>query len=349
MSVAFEEILNECITAIERGEQLETVIRRYPNHSQQLREALNMVEVLRSLPAEPSSEREEDALVAFLQQADVFASMPQAQNGNGYHPVEALPQGPVRLYEPLPSEETTTRPKRNVYQRILSVSSAAAILLGTIGLYVFLRASFALPGEAFYAVKLQIEQMQRALLNTDAEIAEFDEQLEEKRVDEIRQLIAEAETEQTLAFEGTIQLVQGTSIIVEGISVQVDDATAIEGRLIANRFAEVEGLINDDAQFVATSIKVNLLPEDLLPEPEDTPVPTETEVIVSSPQPPATQDAEEEPATVDDGTADPGAVVEDSPTLTAVPNPTFEPIRPATVVPREDQIEDLEPVEVDNE
>lgn len=347
MSIAFEEILNECIRAVEAGKSVEQVVADYPEYASDLRAALHTVGTVMRLPADPSPGAEERALTAFLQEAQVLTPASTNGNGNGRRRV-IVDDTPIRLHEPLPVSKMQPNKRLRKPQRWLSVSSAVALLIGILGVYVFLRASFALPGEAFYAMKLQIEQAQLASLSDAERLNEFEARLEQRRIDEIKQLISQAQPGEQLTFEGTINEVQASTVLVEGIAVQIINETTVEGTPAASRQAAVEGEVNEDAEFVASFIAVEQ-GDDAPTQPDVvvTPNATETELVISEPEDtrtPEANDASTDETTALEEPASGGVVVEPVETPSANDAPALEPIRPATVVPQGEDIVTLEPV-----
>ncbi len=306
MSVAFEEILHECIRAVENGEHIEQIVTCYPAHAEELQQALRTVEMVMHFPTEPTHHTRENALNSFLNEAEQLHHTVVSPSNNGHQDV--ADNVPVRLTRRL--EHTSTTSQGGLHKRLLSVTSAAAILIGTASMYVFLKASYSLPGDSFYALKLQIEDVQRASISDQNRLNAFDERLEERRVNEVKQLLGGIQTDELLVFEGTVEVVYAASLTVAGVDVQINESTVTEGLLTAGSQAEVTGTINNRAQFVASSIVVG--------EPEEDSIRGEVT------ETPINEDNLDEEVT---------------PVATAVPMPTNDPFYP--------DIQTLEPVEVD--
>lgn len=182
-------------------------------------------------------------------------------------------------------QQAQTQRRQMAFRRVAASGLAVAalfvmLLCGLVGIGGAVASQAALPGDALYPVKRTLEDVQTAF-DPGAQ-----ERFEAERVEEVQALIAAGRTE-AVAFSGMVQAVEGRTLTVAGIEVQVPESIASEEALTRAEGgrAEVEG-ITGSGEVVASAITIEA-PEGpvtvptatlspTVPPPTDTPPPTET-------------------------------------------------------------------------
>ena len=188
-------IFQECLEAAQRGEDLEQIVSRYPEHADELLQRLEMVRWL--------SENE-----------TVVESRP------GF-----LPASRQRLVERLKRESAAeaTRPRdpralkafqvRRFWQALNSISIALLVLFfGLIAFQGLSLAQTSIPGDMLYGVKILGEQVHLKTTFTPAQKAELNVEYAGRRSGEIVELI----------FEGRFDYLTSTSLNLKEHVLQAD-------------------------------------------------------------------------------------------------------------------------------
>lgn len=191
MNERLYEALEVCIQALETGADLEGVLKRYPQMTDELRPLLEAVAQAQSL------------------------SIPSA-------PEDAIKRGRARvLQHAAEMRESSGKPRVAGFSFArLAASLALALIFIFSGVGLVRASSDALPGDNLYRVKRTWEDV-RLLLMFDAEGREgLAYEFEMKRLEEVSKLLAEGRFT-TVSFTGVVEQIDGNQWLVSGINVLI--------------------------------------------------------------------------------------------------------------------------------
>ena len=232
LMTAFDDSLN----ALATGESVGAVLARYPHLGDDLRPMLEAVQAARqygmAAPAPPAAQNRNRA--RFLARAAALRG--QRRPAAGW-----LSLGGLRPWV--------------FAHRVLAASLAVALGL-TLGAAGVLNASAAsLPGQPLYALKRTVEQTQLLLAFDGATREELAADFSERRVNEVRDLLADAQAV-NVAFGGLLERVVGERWTVAGIAVIVPDGTEVMGIPFPGLYVEIQGSSQTGGAVIATRVEV---------------------------------------------------------------------------------------------
>jgi hypothetical protein len=234
------EILEICLQDIERGENIETVLFRYPDVADELRPILEGSMHARSMAiVGPSPE------VMRRNRAKVLQHAAQMREAN------VKPASPRRIW--LAS------------LRRMAVTLAVVVLLLVSGTGLVSAASTTLPGDNLYPVKRTWEDLTE-LLTLDLQHREALEiQHETQRIYEVQELFA-AGVSAEVDFSGLVTSQDGNEWIIADIRVVVTDQTEVrDGPIIAGDAVRVRGQTQPDGSVLAERVRL-LSPGENIPD-----------------------------------------------------------------------------------
>jgi hypothetical protein len=241
MNADLELKLIDCLSALDGGESLETVLARYPGDADQLRPMLEVAAALPTLRLEPSQAAKSKSRKAFLAQAAALRER--------------------------------AHPRRRPNLRPLTTFASLALALILVAGGAVVASASALPGDPLYGVKRLVENARLSLASDRATLAA---QFDQERVRETQALLSvgrEAEVE----FGGVIESIQPRAWVVAGLPVGIDATTRIDGEPQVGLRAQVRGR-TAGGMLTAASIAVERgeQPTPVPSEPEPTPTPSAT-------------------------------------------------------------------------
>lgn len=272
------DALEICLQALEQGEDMETVLRRYPHLAAELRPILEA-----SLHAR--------TLAAFE------------------IPGETLRRGRARLLQRAAELRRSRRAPRRSFLftfRPLAVTLMLVVFfLGGTGLVS--ASSGALPGDSLYPLKRGWEDFRLIFIADEVERDGLELEYENERFEEIHELLARGRTEE-VTFSGYVIAINGDRLNVSGLPVHTAGAALPAQPLTAGAAVMVSGATRPDGAIQAS--QVAFLPSDaVIPtvEPEefeqedaeeenqDAPQPeSDDEVESDSPSTPEAPDSEDD-------------------------------------------------------
>ncbi|MCB9003359.1 MAG: hypothetical protein H6664_03235 [Ardenticatenaceae bacterium] len=296
MNDPFEQIITDCLDALEQGEPLEQILARYPEALSKLRPILQTAVQLSQLNLQPTRAAQLQSRAAFL---DYGATMQQTQS------TRRIPWlGLRRILAPL----------------------MAVFVLALLGLGAVSTSASALPGDTLYEVKLLVESA-RSALTGDPEALQAD--LKQERIREIGELLALGRSTD-VHFTGMITAVSDTTLLIAGLNTELTSDTQVIGTLAVGLQAEVDGR-TENGRLLANIVRVEddplpptPTPTATNPAPSATPQPTMTETAVPSPTATLTTTPTATPTVT--------ATTEPTETLTPTPTPT-ESLQPTLPPP----------------
>ena len=161
MSRKFEDILNECLEGVLRGDPVKGYLARYPEHAGELERLLRT------------------ALVAA--EASRLRPSPEFKAAARYRVMSAF------------GRAAEARRRRFGWSRRWAMAVVAVALVCTSGIGTVLAAEQSLPGEPLYQVKMAREQVELTLARDDVSKAKLYVELAEKRVAEAERLAGKVE------------------------------------------------------------------------------------------------------------------------------------------------------------
>ncbi len=210
-------VLEDCLTLLEQGEDLETCLRKHPADADRLRLLLAAAIQTRALADDRvSQEVMHRNRVKFLNQA-----------------------AEIR-------EERRSPNRRNSFsfQRVLRFSFAlllAIVILVGVGSTGLVSASSAsLPGDSLYEVKLTWENIRLKLTNSEQERVKLEDEFKQERLTEVGGLFSR-ERQEKVKFSGRVNIMLEGGVLVSGVPVMIASATLVEGQIPPGVWVEVEG------------------------------------------------------------------------------------------------------------
>ncbi|MFH1084970.1 MAG: DUF5667 domain-containing protein [Chloroflexota bacterium] len=169
----------------------------------------------------------------------------------------------------------------------MSLVALSVLMAGTLG-----ASAQALPGGPLYGVKRTVEQVRLTLTLDETQRGAYQEQLVETRREEVRQVVAQGKSV-AVAFQGTLEGVGESSLVVNGIEVAVAPETARAGAALVGQVVAVQGQVSQ-GRVAATAVLVRPTAAPSEPpvlgttrSPDPTPRPRATE-LKPEPSPTAT-------------------------------------------------------------
>lgn len=229
------DALAVCLDAMAIGSDLETCLGMYPTLAEDLR-----------------------PLLQTAQTAQIASPLPV--------PIEAMNRSRTRLLGRAAEYRTAPRPRAGVFAWLtrtprFAVSSLVTIMVLFAGLFTINSlAARALPGDAFYPLKLSIENATMGLTPGSPAQQALEQVYRERRIDEVRALLI-AGREETITFEGVFaarELLSGVAperLLVSDIYVLNTIDTTTIGELEIGMLIQVVGRTRADGYVEATVLR----------------------------------------------------------------------------------------------
>jgi hypothetical protein len=252
MDTSSERMVIEALQALESGQPIAEILKRYPQNEDELRPiletaiALSKVRVAHSLAAQAESRQQMLARAAAM------------SNGADQPPALFV-----------------------WFRRMTMALSPLLVIFVIVIAGLFFASSEALPGDFLYSTKREVEDLRLSLTTNLFAREELQKSFEEERILEIEQLLVSGQQAE-VSFSGVIESVNEDTWIVAGLRVSLTSLTEVEGQPIAGRIAWIEAMTSD-GKLIANAITI-----EFVPEPSPTPGPTPQEAKVVTPEVPPT-------------------------------------------------------------
>ncbi len=298
MTQSLEQKLIECLDALENGESLDVILRRYPNDAAQLRPFLETAVQLDQLPIQPTVAAQTASKQTFLEQAAVMKAAPAV-------------------------------PFWKSWQQWFRLATALAMFLMLFLVGAAYASTKSVPGDFLYNGKRFIEDV-RLQAASPLQKIELADRYNQERITEINQLLS-AGREEDVSFYGFIEaVVDDDTLTIADLTVLLNENTEIEGDVAVGYFAEVHGRTQNNAILAAHIIIASPSPaEDTTPKPE----PTSTATPQMTATPTNTGTPTVTITATPTKTVTPTATATDTPTPTITPSPTETATPPPTIAP----------------
>jgi hypothetical protein len=246
--VAFDE----CLIKLERGADLETCLKSYPDLAAELRpmlEAAIQTTVLMSSVLVPAGSQESSRR-RFLDRAVILRSK---LNGRASALRTTTPGSPTRPgSHALGWLGAILRP---VARHAYVAATILILLFLLVGAGAMRASAHSLPGTPLYDLKLTLEQTQIDLSRSPESRARLESEFNERRIDETRQ-VTERRWNVALAFGGLLDAINGEDWSVAGRKVIVPAGISLEGNPQIGLYVWVTGIAQSDGSVLARQIQV---------------------------------------------------------------------------------------------
>ena len=206
------DALEEGLAALETGSDLESVLAGYPD--------------------------QQDELLALLDAAQAARELAQPEI-----PAAAQHRSRTRVLNRAAELRSAAKPHWRPWQRLPKLAVAAllvlVILLSGSGLIV--ASARTLPGDAIYPIKRVVESIQLGLTFDPATHDQIESQFQERRLEEVEQLLDLNRTE-LVSFYGEVNQQNPDVWVIDGLEVLITPETLIIGKIKLGDLVEVEGL-----------------------------------------------------------------------------------------------------------
>ena len=232
MDSYLEVALIECLDALEQGQPIDQVLARYPELAAELRPMLETAVTLPQINVQPSLAAQHHSRNTFLAQAAAQKEAKSAQpSASGF----------------------------NLRRILMPITSLAlVVILFAAGLGPL--SAGALPGDALYGAKILVENARSAFTANPATDAALTEQFNQRRIQEIKALLAENRAA-NVAFTGEIEAVQAGLWTISGFATEINNETQVfGGDPLVGQMAMVNGRTTNGS-LIATTI--TLLPTNI--------------------------------------------------------------------------------------
>jgi hypothetical protein len=211
LNARFEALLIECLDALEAGEPVEQILARYPQDAAGLRPLLHTALALENAALEPSPEGERRSRDAMLMAASF-----------------ALKPAPVRPHSG---------------SGLLRAFGTLVVLLTLSGGIVLVASGSALPGQPLYGAKRFVEDVRLAMAPDAQSRAALQTAFDAERISEI-QALAQSGGRASVEFTGQVDSFDGTELVVDGLSLLLEDASAIDGEIYPGAMVRVVVMVD---------------------------------------------------------------------------------------------------------
>ncbi len=303
-----ENTLAQAIERLTAGESLDTILTSAGADAEWLEPLLTAATAVHDLRDAVPIPSAEVSLARFLAQAEQIASEPPSEPA----PRPWRDHWAARLRLPAGGGLRWASAAISVILLSFVLTLGGALFLGS---PTVMAAQNVLPGQLMYPVKRLGEEIYLWLpQSSESRSAKFAE-YEKRREEEVRMLL-NRRLEARVTFQGRVDALGASQVIVNGISLQVVDDTQIEGPLATGARVLVEARTLRSGEIIAIRLVVEQPGRaPTVPSPTATPQPTAT----PTPRPTATS----QPTVTNSPT--PSATQPPTQTATATPQPTFTP------------------------
>ena len=237
MDSALENTIVDALEALDRGENVEQILDRFPQHAPALRPILETAAGLADLSPLPSTEARSLSRQQFLAEAR-------------------------RLREESFRETSHHDGSTSLLRRFYYSLASFAVLLVLLGVILVPPSAGAIPGDILYPVKRGVETL-RLYLAPQEEKEALRGQYEEERNHEVYEMI-EVGRDGSAGYVGMLKAIQPHQWEIGNITALINDSTVIRGEPEVGARVEAHCLVKD-RQVIAESLTIIDPPMTLTP------------------------------------------------------------------------------------
>jgi hypothetical protein len=327
----FDEVVAECLEAIERGATVEACLAQYPNHAAELESLLRVALLLRSAPppqlstaafargraAVAAQARYHQRLRTAMLPAAGNHAVPSPQYLNGSTPRRSLP---------------AARPPHPVQRSLATLTRWSSVLVSLVVLLACITATrsvlYSVPGEPLYPLKAMSERVEGVLMTAAGHQARWHIRQVERRLYELDALARQGLAAPTLT--DTIEAEVAAAVAASASLPDEERATLFQGWLADLRALQPHDPSTTTVVTLGRVIQTVEAAADAPPAPTvlelTTTPPAPTDTVTSTPTTPAPTAATITPKAARGTITAPGGLVE-LPTVTPsgflLPSPTL--------------------------
>ena len=245
----FDLILEDCLSRIDRGENLQEIIDSYPKLEGRLEP---LVQAALRGRVQPKPVPSSGAIR--IGKNTMLAELPTLKQKDSIKKKETIlvsDRNPVRWLEQFADQilRRTNSGLKPVYR--LVIIGVFLLLVG--GAFTINASASSLPGDTLYDLKLNLEKMRMVLVFEPESRQELAQRFEEKRRSEVEQLLKEGRVEQ-VAFFGTIEKMDFSIRSISGVPVKLGPDVEVKGNLEEGTEVVVRAVTQVDGTVLATEI-----------------------------------------------------------------------------------------------
>ena len=244
MSRDFENILDECLMMLDRGESVEACLERFPEFANELKPILEMARPLRSVEMPQSSS------AAAVRSRNLMLAAVDRKFSKQAVSVSPLVRYTERLIKWITGKENIDM---KLVTRLAFTFLFVILLVGAAGTAI--ASAKTIPGDALYPVKTMIDRVRYTLTLDPLARETLQERIQERRTEEIRQAIEEGRLVK-VNFSGELLVMDEDSWLIGEFEVLINEETVIHGEPSVGVMVEVKGALQPDGSIVALVLNV---------------------------------------------------------------------------------------------
>ncbi len=225
-------VLENCLTMLDQGSDLESCLARYPEYASELRPLL-----MASMDAESLSVKELPLDVVRRSKSKLLNAAAEMREQSSRK----------KAYFGLPV--------KRVFRFSFVALLILLLLLGVGGTGLVRASTVALPGDQFYPVKITWENLLLKMAASQIEREVLEDRFERERVEEVEDLFSSSRSEK-VKFFGQVDGIFPDQISVSGVPVVITLETRVDGQLVMNAWVRVEGETTPEGMVIAEKVKV---------------------------------------------------------------------------------------------
>ncbi len=224
MNKQLVDALEICLRALEKGETLDAVLKRYPHLAEKLLPLLESAQAARTM-------------------------------GQSAVPQNAQTRSRVRVLSAAARLREARAPQRRIGRtwRAAFVTLAVVAFLALSGNGLLTASAHSLPGDILYPLKRTVEDAQLTFSSGPVQRQQLQEEFKQRRVQEAESLIMEGRVE-SVEFSGVVTAQTPDGWMVDGISVIVAPQTQVNGTIAIGMEVKVIGKTQADGNVQAAEL-----------------------------------------------------------------------------------------------
>ena len=245
----FDRILDEGLSRIQNGEDLQNVLADYPHAAERLKPLLITALMGGKLPHyRPSESAREKAEIRLFQEVTSLKEEgvlpPSGTNWS-------LSRYPERWWNGITQ---FIRRKENLDMKLAPrLAAYLLIIVLAAGFFTVSASASSLPGDPLYGLKRGWEQARMTFAFSEQAREELKSELEQQRREELTSLLLAGRYEE-VEYYGVIEEMEASQWVIGGYTVLIDSDTELSGALEIGTRVKVEALTQDDGSLLAIEI-----------------------------------------------------------------------------------------------